>query len=94
MLTCIQFINVKCQYIYNSHGDHDINNLHVVMTFLHVYITNSHVDINFSVMYHHNMYPIMYLDVVSRPNRNRWTFWPVFCFNSICKKKKETVPNV
>ena len=31
------------------------------------------------------MYPIMYLDVVSLPNRNRWTLWPaaVFCFNNI-----------
>ena len=80
--------------IYISHVDYDINNFHVVMTILHVNIINLRVGINYSVKYHHNMYPIMYLDVVSRPNRNRWTLWPaVFCFNNICKKKK-TIPNV
>ena len=81
--------------IYQWYADNDINNLHAEMTILHVYIINSRVDINNSVIYHHNMYHIMYLDVVSHPNRNRWTLWPVFCFNSICKKKrKETVLNV
>ena len=89
MLTCMQFINVRYQYdyIYNSHADHKINNLHFVMTILHVFIINSHVDISYPVIFHHNIYPIMYLDVVSRPYRNFWTLWPVLCFNNICKKK-------
>ena len=55
------------------------------MAILHVYIIKSPVDIHYSVIYHHNMYPIMYLDVVSSPNRNSWTLGPVFCFNNICK---------
>ena len=40
--------------IYQSYADNDINNLHVEMTILHVYIINSRVDINYSVKYHYN----------------------------------------